>query len=78
MSVVRTFIKEIASVPCPCGKGRIVKAEYEFFETETTWGNYYYEYSIDCEYCNQKYDINKYRECLKDKVSGEIIDLDIK
>lgn len=43
----------------------------------TTWGHYEYKYSIDCEYCNQKYDIDSYGMYLKDKISAEIIDLDI-
>lgn len=78
MSVIRSFVEEVASTPCPCGKGRIVESAWDVFETETTWGHTEYKYSIDCECCNQKYDIDEYRKCLKDKVSGEIIDLDIK
>lgn len=78
MSIIRNFVGETAIGLCPCGKGRIVKSVYSVTETKTTWGHCYYEYSIDCECCNQKYDIDKYGNYLKDKVSGEIINLDTK
>lgn len=78
MSIIRDLRKETAIGLCPCGKGSIIKSTWAVTETMTTWGYYDYEYSIDCECCNQKYDIDKYGEYLKDKVSGEIINLDTK
>ena len=77
MSMIRTPVSE-RSIPCPCGRGKIIKREVKVFETSSTWGTYQTEYTLDCDFCkNEGYIIDIDHESHKRFLLKKIMEIDI-
>ena len=47
---IRTPVSE-HSIPCLCGKGKIIHRKIQVVNLRSTWGTYDDEYILDCDDC---------------------------
>ena len=74
---IRKTVSE-QTIPCICGKGKIIHRKVEVFNSSSTWGTYDDEYIVNCTDCKENgYIITFDRESHERFLMKKVMKIDI-